>query len=64
MVTAEMFQSLHKKDVMRKMTETFDEVGTTLTLLAFFMQTIGSTLIANRDRVPAAYGDLCPISLI
>ncbi|XP_013806262.1 cohesin subunit SA-2-like isoform X1 [Apteryx mantelli] len=25
MVTAEMFQSLHKKDVMRKMTETFDE---------------------------------------
>ncbi|NXD07506.1 STAG2 protein, partial [Nothocercus nigrocapillus] len=25
LVTAEMFQSLHKKDVMRKMTETFDE---------------------------------------
>ncbi|NXX18413.1 STAG2 protein, partial [Podargus strigoides] len=25
MVTAEMFQSLHKKDVMQKMTETFDE---------------------------------------
>uniref|UniRef100_A0A8C0EX55 Cohesin subunit SA n=1 Tax=Bubo bubo TaxID=30461 RepID=A0A8C0EX55_BUBBB len=25
MVTAEMIQSLHKKDVMRKMTETFDE---------------------------------------
>ncbi|NXI02998.1 STAG2 protein, partial [Pachycephala philippinensis] len=25
MVTAEMFQSLHKKDVMRKMTETFDK---------------------------------------
>ncbi|NXK36494.1 STAG2 protein, partial [Piprites chloris] len=25
MVTAEMFQNLHKKDVMRKMTETFDE---------------------------------------
>ncbi|XP_064294005.1 cohesin subunit SA-2 isoform X5 [Phalacrocorax carbo] len=25
MVTAEMFQSLHKKDVMRKMTENFDE---------------------------------------
>ncbi|NWU90647.1 STAG2 protein, partial [Upupa epops] len=25
MVTAEMFQSLHKKNVMRKMTETFDE---------------------------------------
>ncbi|XP_069731973.1 cohesin subunit SA-2-like isoform X2 [Phaenicophaeus curvirostris] len=25
MVTAEMFQSLHEKDVMRKMTETFDE---------------------------------------
>ncbi|NXW58511.1 STAG2 protein, partial [Eurystomus gularis] len=25
MVTAEMLQSLHKKDVMRKMTETFDE---------------------------------------
>ncbi|KFQ28716.1 Cohesin subunit SA-2, partial [Merops nubicus] len=25
MVTAEMFQSVHKKDVMRKMTETFDE---------------------------------------
>ncbi|NXM66217.1 STAG2 protein, partial [Serilophus lunatus] len=25
MVTAEMFHSLHKKDVMRKMTETFDE---------------------------------------
>ncbi|NXF35713.1 STAG2 protein, partial [Nyctibius bracteatus] len=25
MVTAEMFPSLHKKDVMRKMTETFDE---------------------------------------
>ncbi|KFP88184.1 Cohesin subunit SA-2, partial [Apaloderma vittatum] len=25
MVTAEMFQSLHKEDVMRKMTETFDE---------------------------------------
>ncbi|NXA08081.1 STAG2 protein, partial [Sapayoa aenigma] len=25
MVTAEMFQSLHKKDVMRKMTESFDE---------------------------------------
>ncbi|NWH64469.1 STAG2 protein, partial [Geococcyx californianus] len=25
MVTAEMFQSVHEKDVMRKMTETFDE---------------------------------------
>ncbi|NWI90977.1 STAG2 protein, partial [Pitta sordida] len=25
MVTAEMFQSLHKKDIMRKMTESFDE---------------------------------------
>ncbi|XP_061854332.1 cohesin subunit SA-2-like isoform X3 [Colius striatus] len=25
MVTAEMFQSLHKKDIMQKMTETFDE---------------------------------------
>ncbi|XP_062457485.1 cohesin subunit SA-2-like isoform X2 [Rhea pennata] len=25
MVTAEMFQNLHKKDVMRRMTETFDE---------------------------------------
>lgn len=37
MVTAEMFQSLQKKDVMRKMTETFDEVGPALTLHAFFI---------------------------
>lgn len=37
MVTAEMFQSLQKKDVMQKMTETFDEVGTALILhVGFF----------------------------
>lgn len=35
MVTAEMFQSLYKKDVMRKMTETFDKVGTALILHSF-----------------------------
>lgn len=35
MVTAEMFQSLYKKDVMQKMTETFDKVGTALILHSF-----------------------------
>lgn len=37
MVTAEMFQSLYKKDVMQKMTETFDKVGATLILQVFFI---------------------------
>lgn len=37
MVTAEMFQSLHKKDVMQKMTENFDEVGKALSLHALFI---------------------------
>lgn len=37
MVTAEMFQSTHKNDVMQKMTETFDEVGAVLTSCDFLI---------------------------